>query len=66
MLVSTFGKKSFKTSSVDEERSQAWILAPNIRQCPAKNRVIPNGSFTTDTVLRHEVKKALTKKVTDV
>ena len=38
--------------------SQAWILAPDIGQCPAKNRVISDeGGFTADTVVRCEVKK---------
>ena len=37
---------------------QAWILAPDIGQCPAKNRVISDeGGFTADTVVRCEVKK---------
>ena len=37
---------------------QAWVLAPDIEQCPAKNRVMSDKScFTTETVVRCEVKK---------
>ena len=37
---------------------QARILAPDIEQSPAKNRVIFDESyFTTDTAVRHEVEK---------
>ena len=37
---------------------QAWILAQDIGQCQAINRVISDENcFTTDTVVRREVKK---------
>ena len=36
---------------------QTWILARDIGQCPGKNRVTSDeGCFTTDTVVRREVK----------
>ena len=36
---------------------QARILAPDIGQCPAKNRDMSDEScFTTDTVIRREVR----------
>ena len=37
---------------------QARILAPDIEQCPAKNRISFDESyFTTDTAVRYEVRK---------
>ena len=39
-----------------------WILASDIGQCHAKNRVISSESFfTTDTVFRSEIKKKIRK-----
>ena len=36
---------------------QVWILAPDIGQCPVKNRVMSGEvCFTTDTVIRLEIK----------
>ena len=40
-------------------------LAPDIEHCPAKNRVLSDeGCFTTDTVVRREVKKLFYKLLT--
>ena len=39
---------------------QAWILAPDIGQCPVKNRVMSGEAcFTTDTAARCEFEKKL-------
>ena len=44
--------------SIIWNKKQAWILAPDIGQCPTKNRVMSNeGWFTMDTIVRLEVKK---------
>ena len=37
---------------------QAWILGPDIEQCPAKDRVMFDEScFTTDTIVQREIKE---------
>ena len=41
---------------------QAWVLAPDIGKCPAKNRVMSDETlFTTDTVAWREVIKIVYK-----
>ena len=43
--------------------SKAWILVPDIRQIPAKNRVMfDENCFTTDAVVWREVKKSILPK----
>ena len=37
---------------------QAWILGPDIEQCPTENRVMFDEScFTTDTIVQREIKE---------
>ena len=54
--------KYFSETSSDQTNwkkdKQAWILVPDIGECPAKNQVMSEESFfTTDTVVLCEAKK---------
>ena len=44
----------------NQDSFQAWILAPDIGQCPGKNLIMSNESwFTMKTAVRREVKRKL-------
>ena len=63
VLLNTAGIERFQLSHAHQQiyeksfLNQTWILAPDIGQCPAKNRVMSDiGCFTTEKVVRREVK----------
>ena len=56
----SYSTRLFKLNYI-KHTHQTWILAPDIGQCPEKNRIISDKScFTTDTVVCREVKKCFT------